>query len=290
MFQGSIVALVTPLNGGRVDKEKVKELVDFQIRNSTQAIIPMGTTGEAATMSHDEDIEVTALVVKHVSGRVPVIAGTGSNSTSEALFLTEAAKKSGADAALVVTPYYNKPTQEGLYQHFKYLAENVDIPIILYNVPSRTGVWLQPETIARLARVPGIAAIKEASGGVDTTMLLLRLVPDFTVLSGDDNLTLPLMALGAKGVISVAANAVPDKVSALCRHMLNGDYATARGIHYELLDFFKGIFIESNPIPIKAALAMLGMIREEYRLPLVPMGEANREKLKGIMKDMGLSV
>jgi 4-hydroxy-tetrahydrodipicolinate synthase len=288
MFQGSIVALVTPLSGGKVDNEKLKELVDFQIANGTQGIVPMGTTGEAATMSHDEDIEVTALVVRHTDKRVPVIAGTGSNSTSEALFLTEAAKKSGADAALVVTPYYNKPTQEGLYRHFKHLAENVDIPIVLYNVPGRTGVSLQPETVARLAKVPGIAAVKEASGTVDITMQLLRLVPDFTVLSGDDNLTLPLMALGAKGVISVAANAVPDKVSALCRFMLAGDYSAARSVHYELLDFFKGIFIESNPIPIKAALAMMGKINEEYRLPLVRMGEANREKLKGIMKGLGL--
>ncbi|MDR2104922.1 MAG: 4-hydroxy-tetrahydrodipicolinate synthase [Deferribacteraceae bacterium] len=290
MFQGSIVALATPLNGGQVDKEKLKELVDFQIKNGTQGIVSMGTTGEAATMSHEEDIEITALVVKHVNGRIPVIAGTGSNSTREALFLTEAAKKSGADAALVVTPYYNKPTQEGLYQHFKYLAENVDIPIILYNVPSRTGVWLQPETMARLSKVTGIVAVKESSGGVDAAMHLLRLAPDFTVLSGDDNFTLPLMALGAKGVISVAANVIPDKVSTLCRFMLNGDYPAARKLHYELLDFFKGIFIESNPIPIKAALALLGMIKEEYRLPLVPMGDANRERLKVIMKDLGLSV
>jgi 4-hydroxy-tetrahydrodipicolinate synthase len=190
----------------------------------------------------------------------------------------------------VVTPYYNKPTQEGLYRHFKYLAENVDIPIVLYNVPGRTGVSLQPETVARLAKVPGIAAVKEASGAVDITMQIFKLVPDFTVLSGDDNLTLPLMALGAKGVISVAANAVPDKVSALCRFMLTGDYPAARSVHYELLDFFKGIFIESNPIPIKAALAMMGRINEEYRLPLSPMGEANREKLKGIMKGLGLIV
>jgi 4-hydroxy-tetrahydrodipicolinate synthase len=290
MFQGSIVALVTPLSGGKVDKEKLTELVDFQIANGTQGIVPMGTTGEAATMSHDEDIEVTALVVRHTDKRVPVIAGTGSNSTSEALFLTESAKKSGADAALVVTPYYNKPTQEGLYRHFKHLAENVDIPIVLYNVPGRTGVSLQPETVARLAKVPGIAAVKEASGAVDITMQILRLIPDFTVLSGDDNLTLPLMALGAKGVISVAANAVPDKVSALCRFMSAGDYSAARNVHYELLDFFKGIFIESNPIPIKAALAMMGKINEEYRLPLVRMGEANREKLKGIMKGLGLIV
>jgi 4-hydroxy-tetrahydrodipicolinate synthase len=290
MFQGSITALVTPLNDGKVDKERLKELVDFQIKNGTRGVVPMGTTGEAATMSHEEDIEVTALVVKHVNGRIPVIAGTGSNSTKEALFLTETAKKSGADAALVVTPYYNKPTQEGLYQHYKYLAEHVDIPIVLYNVPGRTGVSLQPETIARLAKFPTIVAVKEASGAVDITMQLLRLSPDFTVLSGDDNLTLPLMALGAKGVISVAANAVPDKVAALCRFMLEGDYPAARSVHYELLEFFKGIFIESNPIPIKAALAMLGMIKEEYRLPLVPMGDANREKLNVIMKNLGLTV
>jgi 4-hydroxy-tetrahydrodipicolinate synthase len=281
MFSGSIVALATPfLDGGEVDYERLKKLIDFQIANGTKGIVSMGTTGESATMSHEEDVLITKFIVDYVNRRVPVIAGTGSNSTREAVSLTEAAKRNKAAAALVVVPYYNKPTQEGLYQHYKYIAETVDIPVIIYNVPGRTGTSIAPETVARLSKVPNICGIKEASGAVDNCMQILRLVSNFTVLCGDDSITLPMMALGAKGVISVAANAIPERMAMLCQYMLDNDYASARRIHYECLDLFRLIFIESNPIPIKAALAMQGLMEERYRLPLVPMDSENREKLR----------
>lgn len=288
MFKGSIVALVTPFKNGKVDEDKVKDLVEFHIKNGTSAIVSCGTTGESATLSHDEDVRLTELVIKTAAGRIPVIAGTGSNNTAEALFLTESAKKHGANAALVVVPYYNKPTQEGLYQHYKYLAEKVDIPIILYNVPGRTGVNMLPETIVRLSKVPGIVAVKDATGSVDAMMQVVKEAPDFTILSGDDGITFPMMALGAKGVISVAANIIPKQMSDICRLMLAGDVSGARKIHYQYLDIFKGLFLESNPIPVKAAMAMMGMLEEELRLPLVKMSDGPREKLRKILHDGGL--
>jgi 4-hydroxy-tetrahydrodipicolinate synthase len=289
MFSGSIVALATPfLDGGEVDYGRLEKLIDFQISNGTKAIVSMGTTGESATMSHEDDVFVTKFIVDYVDGRVPVIAGTGSNSTREAVSLTVAAKSNNADAALVVVPYYNKPTQEGLYQHYKYIAESVDIPVIIYNVPGRTGVSIAPETVARLSEVPNICGIKEASGAVDNCMQILKLIPDFTVLCGDDSITLPMMALGAKGVISVAANIIPDRMAELCQYMLDNNYDLARNIHYECLDLFKLIFVESNPIPIKAALAMKGFMEENYRLPLVPIGRDNREKLRQCLIKLGV--
>ena len=288
MFRGSIVALVTPFSGGKIDEAKLSELIEFHIENGTSAIVSCGTTGESATMSHEEDINVTELVIKTVNKRIPVIAGTGSNNTKEALFLTEAAKRNSADAALIVTPYYNKPTQEGIYLHYKRIAETVDIPIILYNVPGRTGVGIQPETVVRLSKVPGIVAIKEASGTVDNASHILKELPWFNVLSGDDNITMPMMALGAQGVISVAANIVPKKVADMCKYMLKGNYTKARKIHFECHDLFKALFYESNPIPVKTAMNLMGIISDELRLPLCRMGEDAKSRLIKVLNDLGL--
>lgn len=289
MFKGSIVALVTPFNNGNVDKNNITKLVEFHIKNGTDAIVSCGTTGESPTLTHDEDCAVTAHMVKAAAGRIPVIAGTGSNNTSEAIFLTDAAKKNGADGALIVTPYYNKPTQEGMYQHFKKIAETVDIPIILYNVPARTGgTGLLAETIIRLSKIPNIVAVKDATGSVDCAMAVLKEIPDFTVLSGDDGVTFPLMALGAKGVISVAANVIPAQMAALCRHMLDGNYDEARKIHYKYFNLFNALFYESNPIPVKAAMSMMNLVEDEFRLPMVPMSAEPREKLKKAMQEVGL--
>ncbi len=288
MFKGSIVALVTPFSDGKIDEGKLAELIEFHIANGTDAIVSCGTTGESATMSHEEDVKVTEFVVKRVNKRIPVIAGTGSNNTTEAIYLTEAARRNGADAALIVVPYYNKPTQEGMYRHYKKIAETVDIPIILYNVPGRTGVGMQPETVVRLSKVPGIAAIKEASGTVDNASQILKELPGFNVLSGDDGITLPMMALGAQGVISVAANVVPKMISDMCGLMLKGDYAGARKIHFECHDLFKALFYESNPIPVKTAMNLMGMMSGEMRLPLSPMGEEAKARLAKVLKNMGL--
>jgi 4-hydroxy-tetrahydrodipicolinate synthase len=288
MFRGSIVALATPFLNGNVDEKRLGDLVEFHIANGTNAIVSCGTTGESATLSHDEDHALTEFVIKKVNKRIPIIAGTGSNNTTEALFLTEEAKKDGADAALIVVPYYNKPTQEGMYQHYRKIAESVDIPIILYNVPGRTGVNMLPETVVRLSKIPGIVAIKEASGTVDNTMNILRAIPDFTVLSGDDALTYPMMALGARGVISVAANIIPSKVAAMCKLMLEGNFYEARNIHYECLNLFGAMFYESNPIPVKAALHMMGLIGEEVRMPLTTISDANRERLRKVMQEAGI--
>ncbi|KAL1110059.1 hypothetical protein AAG570_014039 [Ranatra chinensis] len=288
MFHGSIVALVTPFKNGDIDKKKLEELVEFQITKGTHAIVPCGTTGESATMSHEEDKFVAKLVVEIVNKRVPVIAGTGSNNFNEALCLTEAAHKNGADAVLVVTPYYNKPTQEGLYQHYKKLAESVNIPIVMYNVPGRTSVNMLPETIIRLAQIPNIVAVKDATGNVENAMKVLRSSPNFTVLSGDDALTLPMMALGAKGVISVAANVIPAQMADLTELMLKGDIEGARKIHYKYMDLMNALFYETNPIPVKAALHMMGMISDEIRLPLLPMSEEPKIRLKAEMKEVSL--
>ncbi|MDR0454901.1 MAG: 4-hydroxy-tetrahydrodipicolinate synthase [Deferribacteraceae bacterium] len=289
MFKGSIVALVTPFSDGKVDEIKLAELIEFHIANGTDAIVSCGTTGESATMSHEEDIAVTKFVIKAVNKRIPVIAGTGSNNTREAIYITEAAKLNGADAALIVAPYYNKPTQEGLYLHYKKIAETVDIPMILYNVPGRTGgAGILPETVVRLSKIPGITAIKEASGTVDNASQILKELPGFNVLSGDDGITLPMMALGAQGVVSVAANVIPDKIANMCKLALKGDFAGARKIHFECHDLFKALFYESNPIPVKTALNLMGAISGELRLPLSPMGEDAKARLIKVMKNMGL--
>jgi len=288
MFTGSIVALVTPFRNGGIDEKALGDLVEFHVANGTSAVLPCGTTGESATMDHEEHVRVIRLVVEAAAGRIKVIAGTGSNSTREAVHLTSQAARLGADAALLVSPYYNKPSQEGLFLHYKTVAESCDIPQILYNVPSRTGKNIEPETVARLAGLKNIVAIKEASGSLDQTSQIASLC-DITILSGDDSLTLPLMSVGAVGVISVAANVVPAKVAALCRAWLDGRPEEARRVHYELFPLFKALFVESNPIPVKAAVAAMGLIAEEYRLPLCPLAEANRRKLMEVMKHMGLA-
>ncbi|MBN1494040.1 MAG: 4-hydroxy-tetrahydrodipicolinate synthase [Candidatus Omnitrophica bacterium] len=284
MFQGSMVALVTPFKKGRVDKLALKKLVDFQIANGTDAIIPCGTTGEAATLSHEEHKMVLSFVVNHVAGRVPVICGAGSNNTKEALELTKYAKSIKADGVLLVSPYYNKPTQEGLYRHYSEIANAVSVPIVLYNVPSRTGSSIEPDTVARLAKISNIVAIKEASGSLEQVTKILTLVPRFTVISGDDALTMPMMAIGAKGVISVLANIVPDRMSQMVHAVLNGDYKLARKMHYNLYSLSKAMFIETNPIPVKAALHLMGKISNEIRLPLTPLPKEKARMLEKILK------
>lgn len=289
MFHGAIVATVTPFLNGKLDRKGLRKLVEFQIRNGTDGIVPCGTTGESATLSFDEHEAVIDTVVEAAAGRVPVIAGTGSNNTKEAVTLTRYAKKSGADAALVITPYYNKPTQEGLYRHFRTVAEAADIPMILYNVPGRTGVNMTAETVARLAEVKNIVGVKEASGNLAQVCDILRTTPKkFCVLCGDDGLFFPMLALGAKGVISVASNVAPRAMADLYDAFALGELSRAREIHYRLWPLFHVLFVETNPIPAKTALAMMKMVREEFRLPLCPMSDGNRKKLANVLSDLKL--
>jgi len=289
MFKGSIVAIVTPFKKGKVDEKALGDLIEWHISQGTNAIVPCGTTGESATLDYKEHYRVIDLTVKTVNKRVPVIAGTGANATDETIEITKHAKKSGADAALLVSPYYNKPTQEGIYRHYKAIAEAVDIPLVPYNVPGRTASNVLPSTVARLAEIKNIVAIKEASGDMKQVSEIIRLCGDrITVLSGDDFTTLTLMALGGKGVISVSANVMPKEVSRMCALMLKGQYEKAREIHYKLEPLNAAMFIETNPIPAKTALAMMGKIQEEFRLPLCEMAPANREKLKKVLQDMKL--
>ena len=288
-FQGSMVAMVTPFRDGKVDDAKIAELVEFHVKNGTDAIIPCGTTGESPTLSHDEHKKVVEVTIKAVGGRVPVIAGTGSNSTTEAIELTEPAKKAGADGVLMVCPYYNKPTQKGLIAHYKVVAEKVDIPIILYNIPGRTGVNMLPETVATLAELPNIVAIKEASGSLDQMTDVIHQCGDrITVVSGDDSLTLPLMSVGGKGVISVIANIIPKETAEMTRAALNGDWKRAREINLRMFPLCKAMFYETNPIPVKTAMQLLGRLNGELRLPLSPMSDANKDKLAKAMKAYGL--
>lgn len=286
-FGGSMCAVVTPMREGTIDKKALRELIDFQLANGTSGIIPCGTTGESATLSHDEHRAVIDLTIEQVNRRVPVIAGTGSNSTAEAVSLTAGAKKSGADAALLITPYYNKPTQEGLYAHYMAVADAVDIPIVLYNVPSRTAVSINPETVARLAKHPNIVAIKEASGSIDYVSQL-RLLTDLVILSGNDNLTLPLMALGATGVISVLANVAPRQSADMCAAAARNDWETGRRLHQAVFPLVEALFCETNPIPTKAALHMMGLIGPEIRLPLTPLTEKNIVRLERELTALGL--
>lgn len=288
-FQGSIVALVTPFKNGQVDEKSLVKLVRHQIKAGTDGIVPVGTTGESPTLSMQEHKRVIEIVIEAAAGDVPVIAGTGSNSTDEALELTAFAKKAGADGALLVTPYYNKPTQEGLYRHYKTIADKVTIPIVLYNVPGRTAVTLAPETVARLSKHENIVAIKEATGSMDQTSHILSLC-DITVLSGDDSLTLPLMALGAKGVISVAANVVPEALAKLCDWFLKGDHERAKEIHYKLFPLCRALFVETNPIPTKRAMKLLGFCSDEIRLPLCEISESAEKVLIKALKDYGLEL
>jgi 4-hydroxy-tetrahydrodipicolinate synthase len=280
---------VTPFSQGAVDEEKYRELIEFQIENGTSAIVPCGTTGESATLTFEEHNRVIKIAVEAVNKRVPVIAGTGGNSTSEAIALTKHAKSTGADATLQVTPYYNKPTQEGLYQHFCAIAKAVPMPQVLYNVPGRTSVNMLPETVARLAALDEVVAIKEASGDLGQMATILRLCGDqITLLSGDDNITLPVLALGGKGVISVVANIVPKDASELIKAWEGGQIDRARGLFYRIFPLCQAMFYETNPVPVKTAMAMLGIIGEELRLPLAPMAPATRDKLKKALQDYGL--
>ena len=289
MFKGSIVAIVTPFNNGAVDEEKLRELVEFQIANGTDAIVPCGTTGEASTLDYEEHMDVIAAVIDQVKKRVPVIAGTGSNSTNEAIELSQMAKDAGADGVLLVTPYYNKPTQEGLVRHYTAIADAVALPQILYNVPGRTGVNMLPETVACLAPHKNIVAIKEATGSLQQASEILALCGDqIDVLSGDDFITFPMMACGAKGVISVLANIMPKAVGDLTDAFFAGDLEKARRLHLQTLKIGNAMFIESNPIPVKTALGLMGKCSDEVRLPLCPMGAANKDKLAAILKEYKL--
>jgi len=288
MFTGAMVALITPFHDGEVDYKTLDELINFQIEGSIDAIVPVGTTGESPTLSTEEHKQVIQRIVDVVDGQVPVIAGAGSNSTAEAIELTAFSKQVGADATLQVTPYYNKPTQEGFYQHFKAIAEEVDLPIILYNIPGRCGAGMTPETIARLAELENIVGIKEATGSLDQASEIANLC-DITILSGDDSLTLPLASVGAKGVISVVANIVPADVKALTDLILEGDLVSARQWHKKLFKLCKNMLtLATNPIPIKAAMAMLNIAPEELRLPMTPLEEPKRVILKQTLKDYGL--
>jgi 4-hydroxy-tetrahydrodipicolinate synthase len=288
-FEGSMVAMVTPFRDGRVDEAKIGELVEFHVKNGTDAIIPCGTTGESPTLSHDEHKQVVEATIQAAAGRVPVIAGTGSNSTAEAINFTQHAKKAGANGVLMVCPYYNKPTQTGLIAHYKAVAAAVDIPIILYNIPGRTGVNMLPETVATLADVPNIVAMKEASGSLEQMTELISICGDrLTVVSGDDTLTLPLMSVGGKGVISVIANVIPKETAEMTRAALNGDWKRAKEIHLRIFPLCKAMFYETNPGPVKTALQLLGRLNGELRLPLTPMSDANREKLAKALKAYGL--
>jgi len=289
MFTGSIVAIVTPFRNDAIDEEKLRELVEFQIASGTDGIVPCGTTGEASTLDYAEHDRVIEIVVQQVKGRVPVIAGTGSNSTTEAIEMTAHAKKIGADGALLVTPYYNKPSQEGLYRHYKAIADAVALPQVLYNVPGRTGVNLLPETVARLAEISNIVAIKEATGSLQQGSEILALCGDkLDLLSGDDFITFPMMACGAKGVISVVANIMPKEVAALVDAFRAGKMEEARQLHLKLLKISNAMFIETNPVPVKTAVALMGKASDEVRLPLAPMSDVNRAKLAAIMKEYGL--
>jgi 4-hydroxy-tetrahydrodipicolinate synthase len=289
-FQGSLVAMVTPFRDGKVDEAKLRELVEFHVTHGTDGLVPCGTTGESPTLSHDEHKRVVDVVIEAAAGRIPVVAGTGSNSTAEAIDLTVHAAKAGADGALLVSPYYNKPTQEGLYRHFRAIAEAApDLPLILYNIQGRTAVNIETDTVARLAQVPNIVGVKEASGSLDQmTAVIVACGPEFTVLSGDDSLTLPLMAVGGRGVISVVANFLPREIVEMTHAALDGDWKRARELHWRLFPICKAAFIETNPIPVKEAMAMLGMIRAEYRLPMCPMSDANRERLRKALLQAGV--
>ncbi|MCK4239986.1 MAG: 4-hydroxy-tetrahydrodipicolinate synthase [Candidatus Atribacteria bacterium] len=291
MFKGSLVAMITPFGeNGEVDEKGIEKLVEFHIKNGTNGIVPCGTTGESPTLSHEEHKRVVEVTINAVAGRAPVIAGTGSNCTREALDLTSHAKEAGADAALIITPYYNKPTQKGLYLHFKKIAEEVDIPIIVYNVPSRTGINILPETLAELAKLKNIVGVKEASGNLDQMTHIVELCGDkITLLSGDDKLLLPVLSIGGKGVISVVANIIPREVSDMVREFEEGNYPEAKDIFLsKVYPLSNAMFYETNPIPIKTSAKLMGLPSGDLRLPLAPMSENNLAKLKADLIKFGL--
>ncbi|HVB96311.1 MAG TPA: 4-hydroxy-tetrahydrodipicolinate synthase [Chloroflexota bacterium] len=285
MFSGCLVAMITPFRNGEIDEPALRRLVQFHLDNGTDGLVPCGTTGESVSMSEEEQLRVIEIVVETVDHKIPVIAGTGTNSTAKTIKLTKAAQKLGADAALLVTPYYNKPTQQGLFLHFEAVAQATDLPIVLYNVPGRTSVNMLPETVARLAKIPTIVAVKEASGSMDQASQIIESCPEsFSVLSGDDSLTLPLLSLGGTGVISVVGNIAPAAMVELVRSYRQGNVARARELHYQLFELCRAMFYETNPIPVKTAAGMLGLCEPELRLPMCPMSEANRKKLADIVK------
>jgi 4-hydroxy-tetrahydrodipicolinate synthase len=281
MFEGTYTALVTPFTGDEVDYAALEKLIERQVAAGVDGLVPCGSTGESATLSHDEHERVIAFTIEKAKGRVKVIAGTGSNSTKESIRLTSFAEQHGADGALLIAPYYNKPTQEGLYAHYAAIAEAVALPQIVYNIPGRSAVNIAPETMQRLAAIDNIVGVKEASGSLDqVTRVVEACGPNFTVLAGDDSLTLPIMAVGGRGVIAVISNLVPEKLVALVKAANAGDFATARKLHYELLPLMRHMGLETNPIPVKAALAMMGLIHDGLRLPLLALTEQNRALLR----------
>jgi len=290
MFTGTYTAILTPFKHGKIDEAALERLIKRQIKAGVDGIVPVGTTGESPTVNYEEHVKIIALSVKFAAGKTRVMAGTGSNSTKEAIHLTQEAEKVGADASLQVAPYYNKPTQEGLFQHFRAVAHATKLPIILYSIPGRCGIEISVDTTARLAReCKNVVGIKEAGGNPDrVSQLRSALGAKFTILSGDDSLTLPFMAVGAQGVISVASNVIPREVAQMVKAFATGNMAAALKLHARFYPLFKDLFIETNPIPVKAALAMMGLVEEEYRLPLVPMAAANREKLAKTMKACGI--
>jgi len=289
MFEGILTALVTPFRDGEVDEPALRALVEQQIEAGIVGLVPVGSTGESATLSHTEHARVVELTVEAAAGRVPVVAGTGSNSTREAIKLTVHAKEAGADGALLLSPYYNKPTQEGIYEHFAAIERAAAFPLVLYNIPGRTASNMLPETIARLAELEHIVGIKEACGDLDQiSHVIARCPDDFAVVSGDDSLTLPLLSIGGKGAISVTSNVAPKQMIELVDAYRAGDTARARDIHLQLVPLFDVLFCETNPIPVKAALALLGQVDDEIRLPLTQITEANRERLQVVLKDLGI--
>lgn len=289
MFSGSLVALITPFKNGKVDEKRLVDLIEWQIRKGTHGFVPCGTTGESATLSHEEHTHVIKLVVGAVKKRAPVVAGTGSNSTAEAIRLTREAQEVGADGALLISPYYNKPTQEGIYQHFKAVAQAVPgFPLIFYNIPGRTGSNIEPSTMARLAEIDNIVGVKEAAGSIDQVLNIFSACGDkLTVLSGEDSLTFSMMSLGGKGVISAVANVAPQEMADLANACLAKQWEKAAQLQIKLIPLIRALFLETNPIPAKTALALMGMCELEFRLPLVPMAEANLAKLKTVLKEYG---
>jgi 4-hydroxy-tetrahydrodipicolinate synthase len=286
MFSGAFTALVTPFRNGEVDVEALEGMVEFQIHNGIHGLVPCGTTGETPAMSEEEDRIVISTVVRVANGRVPVIAGSGSNSTDMAIKYTKMAEEEGADGSLQVAPYYNKPTQEGLHRHFATIAESTELPIILYNIPGRTAVTISAETIARLAELPNIVGVKESTLSMNMVSDIKSLCgEEFAILSGDDPMTLPMMALGGQGVISVASNVAPAAVSDMVRVLLEGDWERGRELHYELLPLFRALFVETNPIPVKTAASILGLCSDEMRLPLIPLQGENLDTLRRVMEE-----
>lgn len=288
MFEGVLTALVTPFRDGAIDEKALEELVELQVDAGVDGIVPCGSTGEAATLSHAEHRRVVEVVVAAARGRVAILAGTGSNSTTEAIALTRHAKEAGADGALLISPYYNKPTQPGIFAHYRAVAQATAFPLVVYNIPGRTASNILPETMARLAEIEQVVGVKEASGDLtQVSRVILRCPPEFRVLAGDDALTLPLLSIGGHGVISTVANVAPVDVVEMVRAFRTGDLASARTIHNRLLPLIDALFCETNPIPVKAALAMRGLIRDELRLPLLPLSDEYRERVQGLLKELG---